>query len=161
MTFDSTGTVELSNLNGGNSADYAYDICEVQGQKIAISGNTYSADFPVTAGAFQTIKSADVDAFVWHIDSTSILTNTYNYNLNSNSFLYPNPANDKAIITGISSGKYVLIIYDFLGQEIRKTTLFTNGTIELSNLENLPNGVYSIMLISSSKSATYKLVKSH
>ena len=134
MTFDTTGAVELSNLNGGSSADYAYDICEVMQQKIVISGNTYSPDFPVTAGVFQTIKSGDVDAFVWQIDSTSILTNASNYNLNPASYLYPNPANDKVIITGILSGEYVLAIYDLLGQEMRRVSLFCNGTIELTDI---------------------------
>lgn len=161
MTFDTLGTVELSNLNGGNSADYAYDICEVLEQKIVISGNTYSADFPVTAGVFQTIKNADVDAFVWQIDSTSIITSTLNYTLPPISYLYPNPANDKVIITGIESGEYSLFIYDILGKEISKKNLSINGDLELKELGDLENGIYSITLSSSSKSATYRIIKYH
>lgn len=159
MTLDSTGTVELSNLNGGTSADYAYNICEVMQQKIVVSGNTYSADFPVTSGVFQTIKSGDVDAFVWQIDTVSIITTIENWNLKSSSYLYPNPSNDKVIICGIPAGIYSIQLFNSQGQQLILQNYESTGQIELSSLENLPNGIYTIQLTSNSSSSTYKLIK--
>lgn len=159
MTLDSTGFVELSNLNGGASADYAYNICEVMQQKIVVSGNTYSTDFPVTSGVFQTIKSGDVDAFVWQIDTVSIITTIENWNLKSSSYLYPNPSNDKVIICGIPAGIYSIQLFNSQGQQLILQNYESTGQIELSSLENLPNGIYTIQLTSNSNSSTYKLLK--
>ena len=159
MTLDSTGFVELSNLNGGASADYAYNICEVMQQKIVVSGNTYSTDFPVTSGVFQTIKSGDVDAFVWQIDTVSIITTIENSNINNNSYLYPNPSNDKVIILGIPVGKYSVQLFNSQGQQLKQLNYESTGQIELSSLENLLNGIYTIQLTSNSSSSTYKLIK--
>lgn len=159
LTFDTAGTVELSNLKGGSNADYPNDICEVMQEKIVISGSTYSGDFPVTAGVFQTIKNADVDAFVWQIDSTSIITSSPFKPTNSFAYLYPNPTNEQTIITGIDAGDYDLLIYNKLGKIIGNKKINTQGEIHLNELKNLNSGVYSIYLFSKEKQYLFKVVK--
>lgn len=159
MTFDTAGTVELSNLKGGSNADYPHDICEVMQEKIVISGSTYSADFPVTAGVFQTVKNADVDAFVWQIDSTSIITSIPFISNENSGYLYPNPANDHIIITGLESGYYTLQILDAIGKVIEDKKINIDENIELNNLKNLTPGVYTILLFSETKQQLFKLVK--
>ncbi len=158
LQLDTTGSVELSNLKGGSNSDYAHDICEVMQQKIVVSGSTYSVDFPVTPGVFQTIKGADVDAFVWLTDSTSIITGFSAGSAEPAAYLYPNPANDQVILQNLKPGNYTLMLFDASGRKLTEEKYYS-GDILITGLEELPNGVYSILLISNSKSTLYKLVK--
>lgn len=160
LRLDTAGTVELSNLYGGSNADYAHDICEVMQSKIIISGNTYSSDFPVTAGVFQTSQNGDVDAFAWQIDSSSIITSVPVTGKSNGIYLYPNPANNKTIITSLLPSNYTVLIFDVLGKQVKKEQVFSDGTLEINGLENLNSGVYSVFIISDKKESVFKLVKS-
>lgn len=158
ITLDTAGTVELSNYWGGSSTDYPRYICEVTQSKIVIAGSTYSIDLPVTAGVFQTIQSGDVDAFVWQIDTASIITETPNKIDNATTYLYPNPANEKVIITGLDPGNYELFIYEISGKEICHQKIICDSTIQINELNNFPSGIYSILLYSNQKRLVFTLI---
>jgi hypothetical protein len=49
---------------GGRGPDDAYAIAESASGNAYVTGATYSDDFPVTAGAFQTVRRGDYDAYV-------------------------------------------------------------------------------------------------
>lgn len=158
MTLDTAGTVELSNLSGGTNADYAHSICEVTTNKIVISGSTYSSDFPVTSGVFQTVKDADVDAFVWQIDAP-LITSVFNTSLNDEAYIYPNPANNKVIISGLQPDTYEVLILNISGQKISEKSYSTQDDIELLETEFLAPGLYSLQIISKDKIQVLKLIK--
>jgi hypothetical protein len=49
---------------GGRAADQAYGIAEDASGNAYVTGATYSDNFPVTAGAYQTVRAGGYDAFV-------------------------------------------------------------------------------------------------
>lgn len=95
-----------SSFLGGSSADHAQDVA-VDGAGFAhVTGQTYSSDFPTTAGAFDTTISGSVDAFVAKVspDGSSLAYSTL---LGGNSHDYGHAidldAAGAAYITGYAS----------------------------------------------------------
>ncbi|MES2382260.1 MAG: SBBP repeat-containing protein [Bacteroidota bacterium] len=68
--FNETGSALLySSYIGGNSIDYAYDLCYANNASILVTGSTNSFNFPTTPGTFRTIiSSSSSDAFVFKIN---------------------------------------------------------------------------------------------
>lgn len=54
---------------GGGSEDKAYDIAIGATGDAIVTGSTVSADFPVTAGTFQSVKAGALDVFVTRINA--------------------------------------------------------------------------------------------
>ena len=67
--FGVTGQLELSTFLGGTSDDVARGIAVDPSGSIAVTGYTYSLDFPLV-GATQPTRSAATDAFVTRISAT-------------------------------------------------------------------------------------------
>jgi len=65
----STGGLVFSTYIGGNDIDNGYAIAAGTGGAVYIGGNSYSVDFPVTPGAYDTTTNSgtDADAFVMKI----------------------------------------------------------------------------------------------
>jgi Beta-propeller repeat len=68
---DTTGEVEYTNTFGGSASDYGWGIAVDSDANVYVTGGTTSTNFPVTAGAFQTVHGHDpniggnpVNAFV-------------------------------------------------------------------------------------------------
>jgi hypothetical protein len=77
---NSTGTALLySTYIGGTSGDIAYSIAIDGSGNAYITGYTYSANYDITAGAFQTTKAGSADVFVTKLNSTgtALLYSTY------------------------------------------------------------------------------------
>ena len=55
---------------GGSSDDMAYRLVQDSAGFMYVVGETWSPDFPVTAGAYQATRSGPSDAFVWKIKPT-------------------------------------------------------------------------------------------
>jgi hypothetical protein len=70
--FDPTGSIlEYATLLGGSSFDYGEGIA-VDGSGCAyVTGETQSADFPITFGVFDTTFNGGADAFVVKLDQTA------------------------------------------------------------------------------------------
>jgi methyl coenzyme M reductase beta subunit len=68
---NSTGSALVySTFLGGNSGDYGYAIAVDSSGRACVAGETWSSDFPTTAGAFQTKWSGSADAFVTMLNCT-------------------------------------------------------------------------------------------
>ncbi len=77
---NSSGTALLySTYLGGSGADYGDGIVLDSSNNAYVSGQTFSADFPTTAGAFQTTFAGAGDAFVTKLNSSgsAVLYSTY------------------------------------------------------------------------------------
>jgi hypothetical protein len=77
---NSTGTALLySTYIGGLNGDIAYSIAIDGSGNAYITGYTYSANYDITTGAFQTTKAAFADVFVTKLNSTgtALLYSTY------------------------------------------------------------------------------------
>jgi hypothetical protein len=68
--FDSTGGVVFVSYLGGLSHDKAHGIAVDDSGNIYVMGATQSANFPVTANAYQSTKGAGWDLFLTKFDST-------------------------------------------------------------------------------------------
>jgi hypothetical protein len=69
--FDSTGAILIySTFLGGSAIDDALGLAVDPSGIVYLAGFTESADFPTTAGAFQTTNAGGFDAFVASIDRT-------------------------------------------------------------------------------------------
>jgi hypothetical protein len=71
VKLNTTGsTLMYSTYLGGNNSDYGYDIALDDTLQVHVAGETYSSDFPVTPGAFDTIY-ANGEAFVAKLNSSA------------------------------------------------------------------------------------------
>jgi|CXWL01.1.fsa_nt_gi hypothetical protein len=90
-TYSSGGDAYVAKLNaagsalvystylGGSTGDYGYGIAVDQAGNAFVTGETNSADFPTTAGAFDTTHNGVVDAFAAKLnsDGTALLYSTF------------------------------------------------------------------------------------
>ncbi len=72
-------TLLYSSYLGGDADDSGYGIAVDSSGRAYVTGSTSSANFPVTAGAFQPVRSGGSDAFIVRISSggTTIVDGTY------------------------------------------------------------------------------------
>jgi hypothetical protein len=75
----SGAALELSTLVGGSGGDLCYDLELLPSGETIVVGNTTSADFPATAGAYDVTYNGMADAFVARLasDGGSLLYATY------------------------------------------------------------------------------------
>ena len=73
------GSLEFSTYLGGSLSDLATAVALDSSGNVYVTGATLSTDFPVTAGAFQTVNQGSYDAFVSKMNSqgSSILYSTF------------------------------------------------------------------------------------
>jgi hypothetical protein len=83
---------------GGRGPDDAYAIAEDAAGNVYVAGATYSDDFPVTTGAFQTVRHGDYDAYVVKIAPAG------------NAWVYA------TLVGGSGSDKGTALAVDFAGQ---------------------------------------------
>jgi PKD repeat protein len=71
-------TVQFATYLGGSSIDYVYGVA-VDATGIYVTGYTYSSNFPVTPGAYDTLISSSADAFVtaYALDGLSYKYSTF------------------------------------------------------------------------------------
>lgn len=67
---DPAGSVVFQKVLGGAGDSYGWGIALDGPGNLYVTGQTAAADFPVTAGAFQTVYGAMIDGFVTKIDPT-------------------------------------------------------------------------------------------
>ncbi|MFN8391384.1 MAG: SBBP repeat-containing protein [Bdellovibrionota bacterium] len=77
---DSTGSSRIFNMDlGGKSSEWGHGIAVDSDGQAYVTGTTNSPDFPVTAGAFQTVARGNGDGFVTKLkaDGTGIVYSTF------------------------------------------------------------------------------------
>ncbi|QES88142.1 T9SS type A sorting domain-containing protein [Rhizosphaericola mali] len=130
------------------------------------SGSTYQfIDYPRFAGTYQyRLKNYDFDGNYQLSDIVSVYFGLNG--ANSTNKLYPNPFNDKLIINvnNTKSQSVNVIIYNMNGSIIQtKGIQLASGVqnFELTNLSNIPSGVYIIKIIDQSNNpiATFNAIK--
>jgi hypothetical protein len=62
--FSATGTRTWATYYGGNNDDYGFSVASNAAGDVYITGATESTNFPVSAGAFQTLYAGNQDAFL-------------------------------------------------------------------------------------------------
>jgi len=68
--FDSTGKIKWSTYYGGSSSELLAGANYNRNNKILLVGSTYSTDFPVTSGAFQTKNNGGADGYFVVFDTS-------------------------------------------------------------------------------------------
>jgi hypothetical protein len=76
--FDSTGNLVYSTYLGGSGTDLAQHVAVDGAGNAYVVGRTNSANFPTTAGAYQTANAGGYDGFMCRFDSTgNLVYSTY------------------------------------------------------------------------------------
>ncbi len=71
--FNSAGSLLWSTYYSGSYFEEAHGVCVDASNNVYMCGNTYSSDFPVTVGAYQTaLSGASADAFVVKFDQDGV-----------------------------------------------------------------------------------------
>jgi hypothetical protein len=101
-----TGTAFVfSTYLGGNNTDLGFGIALDSSNNAYITGNTFSPDFPITAGVFQPLIAGSINAFITKVTSTGALS--YSTYLGGNNFDFGNAiavdSSGNAYITGVTS----------------------------------------------------------
>ncbi len=70
LKVDAAGAFVYATLLGGTDTDRAYDVAVDGSGNVYITGSTFSADFPVTAGALDASFNGDEDGFVAKLNAS-------------------------------------------------------------------------------------------
>jgi hypothetical protein len=136
---NSTGTALIySTYIGGSDEDWGYSIAIDGSGNAYITGKTYSTNYDITAGSFQTTKGGGFDVFVTKLDflTTGVETLVNKEVLFS---IFPNPNSGTFTIQVSKAGVFELM--DVTGKVINTYTIInTQQTIH----ENLAAGMYFI-----------------
>jgi len=118
-------SIVWSSFVGGSGFDAAYSIKLDNSKNIVLAGGTNSADFPVTAGSFQTVFNGVVDGWIARVaaDGSSIInatfTGTFSFdqvyfidlNSSGNIFCYGQTAGPMPVTNGVynnpNSGQFL------------------------------------------------------
>ena len=125
---------------------------------------TMGNDSLITTHVYDSIQSYDVWLFAYNecgADSImmTVTTDDVGYeNLDMKIRIFPNPANEKLQITGVSNGSKVELI-NLLGQII--STQFSNDTSLNIALSDHPEGSYFIRITENEQQITRKLIIQH
>ncbi len=94
------------------------------------------------------------------IDYTLSVPDATKKNLKSQIILYPNPARDEVMLTGIGGqGMRIFMLTDMMGKTVMKGEL-PSGKVKL-NLKHIPDGLYTIFVMSEEGVIRSKLVVVH
>jgi hypothetical protein len=136
---NSTGTgLIYSTYIGGSGRDYGLGIAIDGSGNAYITGNTWSADYDITSGAFQTTFGGYTDVFVTKIDFLTTGVETL-VNKEALFSIFPNPNSSIFTIQAPKAGVFELM--DVTGKVINTYTITdTHKTIH----ENLAAGMYFV-----------------
>ena len=163
--FDTTGNLIWSTYCGGSNSEDAHVLKTDNQNNVIISGETFSSDFPVSSGAFQSGNNGNLDVFLTKYDSTgNRVFSTYFGGLNAEDANgLTTDINDNIYLVGYTASNDFPMIgnniyqniknaikdgfiakFSPLGQPIRTTfiggsgdDIFTSAEIGLSNTLNV------------------------
>ena len=146
--------------------EYGYDIVEVRDDvnntSQQFSGNSIPAPVTIPSGKMSVIFITDVyeTAQGWTANYSSSTTGLENIK-DDNIIIFPNPAKNIVNIQFAENQQNVIIeIYDVVGKSVMRNlekNISANSTQSL-NIENIPSGVYNIVITSDTKIINHKLL---
>ena len=89
----------------------------------------------------------------------SNLSNENVYNLDKNILIYPNPTNSKVFFDNSNSNFKEVSIYNYLGQEVIKTSFNSSIQNQEIDMSNLATGIYVLKFNSGELSKSVKVIK--
>lgn len=84
---------------------------------------------------------------------------TIDDNMTNNFTMYPNPAGHKIVIESGLQGNYTIQLIDQIGQKVLQ--VYTNRSNEVISVEDLPQGIYVVMISSGNGVMSRKLMVKH
>ncbi|MCX7745062.1 MAG: SBBP repeat-containing protein [Flavobacteriales bacterium] len=140
-------TLLYSSYLGGNGGEEGRAIVAGSSGEIYITGCTWSTNFDVTSGAFQTTGGANFalyDVFVTKIN-VGTTSSMHENNVYSMFYVYPNPSHQEFTIISNQSEDFELI--DVSGKRIDRIFIKENEPLNYRHM--LPKGVYILRGIAS------------
>ncbi len=152
FAFDTYGTRGLFLLNevlylgiDGSNITYPNSLIPVR-----LTDSTAIAGTPIYQPASADLASCDVNLFFTLQEEIEL----------PNSSVYPNPANEEIILSGLSKGQKINIsICDVTGREVKSLALQTEN--QKLNTEGWLPGIYFVLLRSKNKISTQKIAIQH
>lgn len=144
LKIDTAGNYVTSSFLGGTNADDIFGITVNADSVATCTGATYSNNFPVTAGAYQTNYVASGDGFVARFKlSETWSSNSVNETSETQVGVYPNPSNGQFIVQSETMIDQITII-DVNGKLVYSSQ--ANQATAFVCVPNLEAGMYILIV---------------
>jgi hypothetical protein len=150
-TFSPSGTLQCLSPIGGAANDYTSSLTFSPAGKLLMTGQVGdSTDFDPGAG---TTLSAHNSNFIAQYDMCAMVVGIQKHDNPDVAFCQPNPANNHISLT--VKGESELRIYTIEGKLVKEERLSGKTTVDVSDL---PNGLYTIMVLQGNNNHYQKIV---
>ncbi|MCX6172280.1 MAG: alpha/beta fold hydrolase [Flavobacterium sp.] len=153
-------------INNITSSTLSARIFDINGTLI---GNTYSGNLSNPINISQLLSTGDYYLEIYGTPIDISVIKSYNFNLSStltsNSFeleeflVHPNPTTSKVYFDNSNSNFKEVSIYNYLGQEVAKTSFTTSIQNQEIDMSTLAIGVYVLKFSDDAKSKSVKVIK--
>jgi hypothetical protein len=155
LSIEGTSLVYSTYL-GGTDFDYGYSIFVDSAGNTYVTGTTYSHNYPISNGVYQSDFANDKDAFVTKFFIENIGANSEIGESNANVEIYPNPTSGIVNVDLGNLKDYSLGVTDMLGKEVYKAE-HLNAQNYVIDLKGNP-GVYMLEVKSIEGVQRFKLI---
>lgn len=152
--YDGDGNALWAIDGGGNTSAEAMKL-HLCNQSLFVSGSFYTTD-STTFGTlgFKANSNKNENLFIAKITNATGIK--YSMSVQNNIALYPNPAENYFIVSGIARGAEISM-YDITGRKIR--TVIATADRERIETKDFAKGNYTVIITSASEEIHYKLTK--
>jgi len=157
-------TLTFTEFKTEQCCDYVYVVNGETGDMFGMySGNSIPSPITMNSGVMVVIFNTDgsVNDTGWKANYTSSTSLSLDEIEDSKIAIFPNPAKNVINIQFEENQQNTIIeIYDIIGRLIQQhlfQNIQANGT-QMLNIENIPNGIYNVKIMSDTKKTNHKLI---
>jgi hypothetical protein len=155
--------IEFNVQELGNSLEYILSSDYNTSQRMVDEYTTYEmGPYPCDVAISFKMRSLDFNlAEAWNIEDIQILCSSLSVDetrTESSFGFYPNPANDRIMLTGLAVEQYTLQIIDIAGRVALNQTIIGNAAGVEVDLNNLQSGAYIVRVFNDAGAQSARLI---
>ncbi len=155
--------IEFNVQELGNSLEYILSSDYNTAQRMIDEYTTYEmGPYPCDVAIDFKMRSLDFNLVeAWSIEDIQILCSSLSVDetrTESSFGFYPNPANDRIMLTGLSNDQYTLQIIDIAGRVALNQTIIGNSSGVEVDLNNLQSGAYIVRVFNDASAQSARLI---